>query len=117
MCEKKSVEIIFVYPDGSKKVCNANVGDNMLQVIRKNHIPMACSCGGALACGSCHGTLDQPFFDKIEDSDQAMSETEEETMEYFVNDDATDTSRLCCQVDVREELNGMHIYIPKNTSD
>lgn len=109
--EDKEVSVVFIFHDGSEKICQANVGENLLHVIRNNDIPIPCSCGGALSCSTCHVILDKQSFDLLQSEGKEASEDEEDLLE--VASGLSDTSRLGCQVVLTEELDGMRIKIPR----
>ncbi|QEK38266.1 2Fe-2S iron-sulfur cluster binding domain-containing protein [Candidatus Cytomitobacter indipagum] len=109
--EDEQIKVVFVFPDGSEKECEANIGETLLNVIRNNDIPIPCSCGGALACSTCHVVLDEKSFNILESDDKSASEDEEDLLE--VASGLEDTSRLGCQVILTEELNGMRVQIPR----
>ncbi len=109
--KNKIIDIIFVFPDESEKTCQANVGENLLNVIRNNEIPIPCSCGGALSCSTCHVILDDKNFELLNKKGQEASEDEEDLLE--VASGLKDTSRLGCQIVLSEDMHGMKVYLPK----
>ncbi len=109
--EDQSINVCFVFPDSSEKECVANIGENLLNVIRNNDIPIPCSCGGALACSTCHVVLDKKNFEFLNSNGNEASEDEEDLLE--VASGLEDTSRLGCQIVLSKEMNGMKIYLPK----
>jgi hypothetical protein len=44
---KKSIQVTFIKPDGSKQVVSAPVGDSMLEVAHANKIDIEGACCGA----------------------------------------------------------------------
>ncbi|QEK38828.1 2Fe-2S iron-sulfur cluster binding domain-containing protein [Candidatus Cytomitobacter primus] len=109
--EDKEIKVIFIFPDNSEKECIANVGENLLNVIRNNDIPIPCSCGGALACSTCHVVLDEETFELLEDNGKEASEDEEDLLE--VASGLKDTSRLGCQIVLTPKMDGMKVSLPR----
>lgn len=64
-------------------------------------------CGGNMSCGTCHVYVDPPWIDKVGDK----SETEEILLEGVC--DAQANSRLSCQIEVTDELDGLVVRLPE----
>ena len=47
---KVNVKLIL---NDSEKICEANIGDNLLDIIRKNNIDFDTPCNGNGSCGKC----------------------------------------------------------------
>ena len=48
------VKIKFLDKKGKYKNINAEVGSNLLEVAKNNHIKMEGACGGEMLCSTCH---------------------------------------------------------------
>lgn len=69
---------------------------------------MVAECGGAAACGTCHAYIEPQWSSKlppVEDLEDAM---------LFMVDDRRDTSRLCCQIHMTEDMDGIEVEIADN---
>ena len=64
------VKIAYVEPDGSEKVVDADVGQNLLQVAHDNEIELEGACGGELACSTCHLVFEQQIYDSLPEKDE-----------------------------------------------
>ena len=94
----------------------ARVGENLLQVAHRCHIDLEGACEGVCACATCHVVLPGELYDALadpEDLDQEPSEDEEDMLDMAFG--LTDTSRLGCQVNVTEGMDGMRIELPSAT--
>ena len=60
-------------------------------------------CGGSLACAPCHVYVE----DRVGPADA----TEADMLE-FAEEEVRDNSRLCCQIAVTPELDGLVVHIP-----
>jgi len=63
-------------------------------------------CGGGCACATCHVYVDQAWWDKVGEPDDI-----EFAMLDMVADVMKDTSRLGCQIKMREELDGLSVTV------
>ena len=104
-----SIYVSFLQPNGQTKVVDAKVGENFLQVAHRNEIDLEGACEGVCACSTCHGIFPREIFDRLPEA----SEEEEDMLDMAPG--LTETSRLCCQVQVEKYMNGMTITMPKAT--
>jgi len=81
----------------------------VMEVAIKNSIPgIDADCGGACACATCHVHVDAAFMEKVgkpEDMEQSMLDFAEGVTEF---------SRLSCQINVSEELEGLRVTTPES---
>jgi len=68
-----------------------------------------CACSGVMACSTCHVIVDPAWIEKV-----GYPEVAEQDMLDLAYEPC-DTSRLGCQVALRDELQGMVISIPEAT--
>ena len=108
----KKVNITFIDRDGDRIEVVAKVGDTLLDVAKDNDIDVEGACGGTLACSTCHLIFEQKDFDKIPEK-ATDDELDLLDMAYGL----TDTSRLGCQVDVTNEMDGIILEVPTDTFD
>ena len=100
----KKVNITFIDRDGDRTQVAAKVGDTLLDVAKDNDIDVEGACGGTLAC--------KVDFDKIP---KIGTDGELDLLEMAHG--LTDTSRLGCQVDVTNEMEGIALKVPTETFD
>ena len=75
----------------------------------ENQIPgILGECGGGCSCATCHVYVETNETDKL----SVVSEIEEETLE-FVDNKIEGLSRLSCQIEITEELDG-HVFSSSN---
>ncbi|KAI6662016.1 Adrenodoxin-like [Oopsacas minuta] len=108
----KTVNITFIDRDGDTFKVAAKVGDTLLDVAKENDIDVEGACGGTLACSTCHLIFEKVDFDKIPET-----ATDEELDLLEMAYGLTDTSRLVCQIDVTDEMEGIVLKIPTETRD
>jgi ferredoxin, 2Fe-2S len=99
--------ITYVTPAGPT-VVDADAGISLMQLALRNGIPgIIGECGGVMSCATCHVYVDAAWYDLLppaKDGELAMLE--------FADERAA-TSRLCCQIKVRDELDGLIVYVPQ----
>ena len=64
-------------------------------------------CGGECACATCHVYVDEKWWPKV----GGTNEGEEAIMS--LNPDRQETSRLCCQIKMTDELDGLVVRTPE----
>lgn len=100
-------KVFYVDPDGTERVINGVAGDSVMSTAVRNGVAgIVGQCGGSLSCATCHVYLaaeDQQFFD-------APSEDEDDMLDCTASD-REDTSRLSCQLILREGVD-LHVTIP-----
>jgi len=99
--------ITYIEHNGKEHVVEVASGLSVMEGAVKNMIPgIDADCGGACACATCHVYVDAAFFDKTGEKD-AM----EESMLDFA-EDVKETSRLSCQIEVNDDLDGLIVRLP-----
>lgn len=101
----------FILKDGSEKQIDAPLGLSLMEVAVKEKIDaIEGACGGGLACATCHLYVHPDFKEQTMPEDGEISEDEEDMLDLAF--DVRDTSRLCCQIIVTDECEGMTIAMP-----
>lgn len=87
----------------------------MLEAAHRTGVEMEGACEGVCACSTCHVILDQELYDRIlgEMNDRALGEDEEDMLDMAFG--LTHTSRLGCQITVRDYMDGSVFTLPKAT--
>lgn len=102
------VKITFVEPDGNEHVIeDADVGVSMMEVAKANNVVgILGDCGGGCACATCHVYVDPEWQDVVGEPD----DIEDMTLD-MVSDIRKPTSRLCCQIAVSEQMDGLRVTV------
>jgi ferredoxin len=104
------VKVTFISPDGeTAQAVEANVGDTLLEIAQNAGQPLEGTCEGQMACSTCHVIIDKAWFDKL----PAAVEDEEDMLDLASG--ARRTSRLSCQIDLSEALDGLVVHIPSES--
>jgi 2Fe-2S ferredoxin len=69
------------------------------------------ACEGALACSTCHVIVHKKWFKKLDEP----TEDEEDMLDLAFG--LTKTSRLGCQIVMREELDGLVVQLPEQVTN
>ncbi|HBD10498.1 MAG TPA: 2Fe-2S ferredoxin [Porticoccaceae bacterium] len=97
--------ITFITVDGERVETDAKAGNSVMEVAKELDLPMLAACGGALACATCHVIVEEDWFEKTGE----LSEDEEDLLDTA--HDLTETSRLCCQIKVSDDLDGLVVRL------
>ena len=97
--------------NGNKISCLAPIGKSVLDVALDHDIDIEGACGGELACSTCHVILSEELYKKL------PQKKEEENDMLDLAWGLTDTSRLCCQIKVSEDLEGALFVVPDETNE
>ena len=105
------MKIEFVTARGSVVSAEAAPGDNLLRVAQAAGLPLEGTCEGQMACSTCHVVVAPEWFDRLD----AASEEEEDMLDLAAG--VARTSRLSCQIDLSEDLDGLSVTIPADSHD
>ncbi len=101
------VTVTFLSRDGqTQSDIQGAPGDNLLRLGQAHGQPLEGTCEGQMACSTCHVIVDADWFDRL----PPASEEEEDMLDLAAG--ARRTSRLCCQIDLTDELDGLTVRIP-----
>ena len=103
------LKISFVESSGLIHKVNAPIGHSLLEVAHDNGIDIEGACEGSMACSTCHVIVDHSWYDKL------PSSSEEENDMLDLAPGLTSTSRLGCQINITEDLDGLIVSLPKET--
>ncbi len=99
--------ITFIDAQGTSRSAQGDVGSTVMEVAIRHGIPgIEAECGGACACATCHVYVDEAWVAKT-----GKPEGMEEDMLDFALD-VKPTSRLSCQVRLRDDLDGLVVRTP-----
>jgi 2Fe-2S ferredoxin len=100
--------ITLIEYDGTSHTIDAEPGISLMQNAINNAIPgIDADCGGACACGTCHVFVASEWRQRSGEADGM-----EEAM-LGMRPDRSEASRLSCQIEVSEDLDGMVVRLPE----
>lgn len=101
------VQITYVQHDGSEKQVQVEAGSSLMQGALDNLVEgIVGECGGACSCATCHCYIDETMIYKTKPADRM----ETDMLEFAV--EVKENSRLGCQIEVSEELEGLVVRLP-----
>jgi 2Fe-2S ferredoxin len=99
-------KLIVVDRSGAEKTVEADAGLSVMEAIRDNGFDeLLALCGGCCSCATCHVYVDPAFADKV----SPISEDENDLLDS--SDHRNETSRLSCQVQLTDALDGLRVTI------
>jgi ferredoxin, 2Fe-2S len=102
------VKITFIDSGGTARTVEAEVGSTVMETAIKNGVPeIEAECGGACACSTCHLYVDEAWREKTGEP----SPMEEDMLDFAF--EVKPTSRLSCQMKVREDFDGLTVQTPE----
>ena len=102
------VQITYIEHDGTEHVVDSQTGVSLMQAAIDNLVPgIDADCGGECSCATCHVMVNENWLEKV----GPPGEMEESMLD--LNPERQENSRLSCQVEVSEELDGLRVTMPE----
>ncbi|MDY7099076.1 MAG: 2Fe-2S iron-sulfur cluster-binding protein [Pseudomonadota bacterium] len=105
------LKVTFIDPQGREVETHGEAGDSLLRVGQAAGLPLEGTCEGQMACSTCHVVVDPKWFDRL----SKPSEEEEDMLDFAAG--VRRTSRLSCQIELSEELDGLRVQVPVESND
>lgn len=101
------MHIEYIDPSGTSQRVEGERGLSLMQIAKNNLVPgILGDCGGLCSCATCHVHVDAAWSDRL----PPRSADEETLLEGVPGTD--DRSRLSCQIEMREEYDGIVVHVP-----
>lgn len=100
-------KITFITSDDETITVEGASGSVMSLAVENGIKGIDGDCGGVCSCATCHVYLTPEDLEKIGEA----SEIEKDMLE--LDDDANEYSRLCCQLEISDELDGVVLKVAK----
>ena len=102
-------KIVFIDYEGGETVVDATNGESVMEAAINNNIEgIVAECGGACACATCHSYIDEAWLDRI----PPMDDMEDSMLDAAY--ERQDNSRLTCQIEVNDGLDGLVVHVAEN---
>jgi ferredoxin, 2Fe-2S len=99
--------ITFIEHNNTEHSVDANDGQSVMQAAIDNAVPgILADCGGYCNCATCHCYVDENWISRIPPAQSA----ELDMLSGAI--DAKNNSRLCCQIRLTGELDGLVVRLP-----
>jgi 2Fe-2S ferredoxin len=101
-------KVEFIDCDGTSRIIDGDDGTSVMKAAINNEVPgILGDCGGALTCATCHVYVDEAWLSRTGEA----GEIEQTMLECAI--DPQSNSRLCCQIEISSELDGLVVRVPK----
>ena len=91
--------------DGKKIILEGDLNSTLMEIIRDEGLDIEAACGGCCACATCHVYIGDKWFHKI----PPRNDEEESMLDQAFN--VKNNSRLSCQINLSEELEGLELEL------
>jgi 2Fe-2S ferredoxin len=105
------IKIHLVAPDGAlTSTLEVKTGQSLMQAAVAHNVDgIAADCGGLLTCATCHVYVREPFAGQL-----PPPQADELGMLEFAASPRKPNSRLSCQVQLTEALDGLTVDLPES---
>ncbi len=101
-------QVKFIEFNGTEHLIDAKTGDSIMLTATTNLVPgIDADCGGECSCATCHVLIDGEWLAKL----APISKTEDSMLD--LNPDRSPNSRLSCQIEMTDELDGIVVKLPE----
>ena len=101
-------KIIYINHSGNKIEIEVDNGLTVMEGAIQNNVPgIDADCGGSMACATCHVYVEEPWFNKLPEPEDAEKDMIDMAFEPKKN------SRLSCQIVVSDDMNGLTVKTPE----
>ena len=102
--------IIFVKDrEGNSHKLEAEAGSTIMEIIRDAGLEIEAACGGCCACATRHVYVDEIWYNKLKTMDEEENSTLDEAFHV------ANTSRLCCQLEFDDKIDGIELTLGPET--
>ncbi|MFT4256911.1 MAG: 2Fe-2S iron-sulfur cluster-binding protein [Pseudoxanthomonas sp.] len=99
--------VTYIESNGTRHEVEVETGQNLMQAALDNLIPgIIGDCGGVCSCATCHLFVDVAWRERL------PPRGTDETLLLEGVPEVREESRLGCQIRVREDLDGLVVYLP-----
>ena len=90
---------------GKTHELEGDTNSTLMEILRDAGLEIEAACGGCCSCATCHVYVNEKWLDKV----NPKGDEEESMLDQAF--DVKNNSRLSCQIDLSEELDGLEIEI------
>ena len=101
-------KVVYVSTKGDERVIEAAAGETVMSAAVRNGVPgIIGECGGNNSCATCHVWVRDDFADRV----GGPGDLEDDLLDLGVEDRHA-TSRLGCQIEITDDLDGLVVEVP-----
>ncbi len=90
---------------GNSHKLRAEAGSTIMEIIRDAGLEIEAACGGCCACATCHVYVSEIWLKKLKTMDEEENSMLDQAF-YVIN-----SSRLSCQLEFEENMNGIELTL------
>ena len=103
-------KVVFIEHNGTVHEVEVPSGTSIMQAAISRAVPgIEGDCGGLCACATCHVYIAEEWADKCGEPE----ELEQGILDFAF--DVTEESRLGCQIEMTDDLDGLTVRLPATT--
>jgi len=100
--------VTYVLPDGGERTLDLPAGTSVMRAAVDHDLPgIVGECGGCASCATCHVWVDDAWIARL-----APADAVEDDLLGFSEVPRRAGSRLGCQIELTEALDGLRVTIP-----
>ena len=99
------MKIRVIDRDGNKHELEGDSNSTLMEILRDADLDIEAACGGCCACATCHVYINDQWLEKISPKD----DDEESMLDQAF--DVRNSSRLSCQINFVEDLDGIELEL------
>ena len=104
-------KVTYIQPDGTPRTCVNFEGMTVMHLAVGNLVDgIDALCGGVMQCGTCHCYIADEWASIV----GGPSEGEAAMLEALEGVEVRPTSRLSCQIQISDELDGLVVEVPQD---
>ena len=101
-------KITYITHDNKTHAVDVQNGLTVMEGAVQNDIPgIDADCGGGMACATCHVYVKEEWFNRLPPKTEGEDDMLDQAFEPKTN------SRLSCQIEVSEDLDGLEVNLPE----
>lgn len=101
-------KVTFIQYSGEETTVDAPNGTSLMNAAIDNLVPgIDADCGGECSCATCHVLVADAWMDKV------GQPSKQENSMLDLNPDRESNSRLSCQIEITDELDGLTVNLPE----
>lgn len=104
------IKIHLVAADAAETTLQVKPAGSLMQAATAANVPgIEADCGGLLTCATCHVYVREPFASRL-----PPASDDERGMLEFTASERRPNSRLSCQIELADGLDGLTVDLPAN---
>ena len=101
-------KITYIEHNGTSHTVDVSNGLTVMEGAVQNDIPgIDADCGGSMACATCQVYVKDDWFNKLPKKNEGEDDMIDQAFE------PNTSSRLSCQIQVSDNLDGLKVYLPE----